>query len=121
MPHNLRFGDSPNPAANTVITAFRENLGGGVGGSAGSALAFASSLASSQPGISKAQFDALLQEAGFKSTPLLFDTFRQLASPSGNAPKSAEDVTSPEPEGPGRFQATRPGDLVGADNLRFGA
>jgi hypothetical protein len=54
---------------------------------------------------------------------LVFNTYRQLTSSTGAVPTSAEEVTSPEPEGPGRFQATRPGDLVperGAASLRFG-
>jgi hypothetical protein len=104
------------------------DVGGGVVG--GSPLAYVARLAAAQPRLSRAEFGKLLSEAGISHEggfggnvhDNLFQTFRQLTSASGDVPTSPEEVTAPEPEGPGRFQATRPAELLkpGAP-LRFGA
>ncbi len=101
--------------------------GGGAvtGGGPNSGLSQAAALAARQPGLSRAQFDAeirkLAPEGGFEEFNIgaAFSVYKQLTGGSGAT--SADEVTAPEPEGPGRFQATRPGDLLGAASLRFNA
>lgn len=121
---NLAF---PSPRSASFGGRPSSTLPGGIVGSGGGALASAARLASSQPGLSRSEFEAqltsLAPEGGFVDFDLnkVFGIYKQLTSPTGTSPETAEDVTSPEPEGPGRFGATRPGDLLGASALRFGA
>ena len=102
-----------------------DTLPGAIVGGFNTALGPAASLASSQPGLSRSQFraalEALAPEGGFSEFDLdsVFGIYKQLTGGSGAT--SADDITSPEPEGPGRFGATRPGDLLGAGALRFGS
>lgn len=95
--------------------------GFGQAGSLGSPLALAASLASTAPGLSRADFEARLREAIPKGGDVnaLYQQYRLLSG--GTAPMSADEVTSPEPEGPGRFSATRPKDLIPTSPMRFSA
>lgn len=111
---------------------------GGTTSFMGSDLSAAARLAAERPGMSRAEFEEAFGGArgtrsitffgqerriptGSGSVEQLWNVYRQLTSGTGGpTPTSAADVTSPEPEGPGRFQATRPGDLLGASDLRFG-
>lgn len=91
---------------------------------AGSALAAAAQLANTSPGLSRGEFEARLREIDPSGGDIkaLYRQYQLLTG--GTAPTSAEEVTSPEPEGPGRFSATRPGDLIPSSPgapLRFGA
>lgn len=126
----LRFGGSSGPRGGVRST-------GGTGPNRG-LLAWVARLANTQPGLNREDFRRMFSEAGFvdafdlkhegldrKLSQGVAQAFRQYRLlTGGTAPQTAEEVTSPEPEGPGRFQATRPGDLLpdrGAASLRFGA
>jgi len=103
--------------------------GAGVGGGGTGVLQRAARLAATQPGLSFAEFKSAIGDfdSGIVDPEQVlqnsFAIYRQLLSPTGSRPGSGEEATSPEPEGPGRFQATRPGDVLGggAASLRFGA
>lgn len=107
----------------------RAKFGGASGdllkGFGGGGLNLAARLAASQPGLSRSEFEHQLQSLGGLAegadVDSLFGVYNQLTSPTGTSPQNADEVTTPEPEGPGRFGATRPGDLLGASALRFGA
>lgn len=121
----LSFGGKPDESGGIAGSASV-----GIGPNAG-ALAYAARLAAERPNMTPQEFRKAMEEKGFVNE---FDTgklkgknvlgaggagslYSVYASLQGQGP--AGSGISPAPEAPGRFLAERPGDLIGADALRF--